>query len=141
MMSRDSCVQLLVRVVCEDGNLLLNVGPRADGSIEPEQVQRLREVGRFLSKYGESIYSTRGGIYDPLWGGTTVSDTAIYVHVLKVPPDRMVSLPPSSRMVVSARYLRDFKNATFVQSETMISITNIADKKDEPDLVLKLTLR
>lgn len=61
IMSLDSCIQLLVRVVTQDGNLMLNVGPRPDGQIEPAEVQRLKEIGGFLSRYGESIYGTRGG--------------------------------------------------------------------------------
>jgi alpha-L-fucosidase len=92
VMSLDSCIQLLVMVVSQDGNLLLNVAPRPDGSVEPAEVQRLKEIGNFLSKYGESIYSTRGGIYDSQWGGTTVTDDAVYVHILKVPSDRKINL-------------------------------------------------
>jgi xylan 1,4-beta-xylosidase len=52
-------VQLLVDVVAKNGNLLLNVGPRPDGTI-PEQAQRiLREVGAWLKVNGEAIYATR----------------------------------------------------------------------------------
>jgi len=58
-------VQLLVKVVSQDGNLILNVGPRPDGSIEPAEIQRLKEIGHFLSKYGESIYSTRAEYMTP----------------------------------------------------------------------------
>ena len=141
MMSRDSCIQLLVRVVCQDGNLLLNVGPRADGSIEPEQVQRLKEVGAFLSKYGESIYNTRGGIFDARWGGTTVTETAVYVHILNIPPDKKINLPFRSQKVVSARYLKDNSKAVFVQSGTDVSLMDLSGMHGEPDLIVKLTVR
>ncbi len=141
IMSLDSCVQLLVMVVSQDGNLIVNVGPRADGSIEPAEVQRLKDVGGFLSKYGESIYGTRGGIYDARWGGTTVTDKAIYVHVLTVPADKKVILPPVSRSVESARYLRDNTKVKFVQSDTAVSLVDIAGKGEDPDLIIKLTLK
>jgi alpha-L-fucosidase len=141
IMSLDSCIQLLVTVVSQGGNLLLNVGPKPDGSIEPAEVQRLKEIGNFLSKYGESIYNTRGGTYDARWGGTTITDKAIYVHVLKVPSDRTINLPIVSQKLSSARYLRDNSEATFVQSNTGISLTNIADKQNEPDLIVKLALK
>ena len=52
---------MLVNAVGGDGNLLLNVGPMPDGRIEPRQVERLKEIGQWLAKYGESIYGTRGG--------------------------------------------------------------------------------
>ena len=77
-----SCIQLLVNVVVAGGNLLLNVGPKPDGSIDEEQAARLREMGAWLDKYGESIYKTRGGpIKCDDWGGTTNRDNKMYVHV------------------------------------------------------------
>src|SRR5581483_6524626 len=56
----------LVHTLCETagkkGNLLLNVSPRADGSLPPEQVSRLQDVGAWMSKYGEAIYGTEPGL-------------------------------------------------------------------------------
>ena len=141
LMSLDSCIQLLVRVVSQDGNLLLNVGPRPDGSIEPAEVQRLKEIGHFLSRYGESIYATRGGIFDARWGGTTVTDKAVYIHVLKVPSDRMIHLAPISRRISSATYLRDNRKAAFDQCDEGISLNQIIDANNEPDLIIKLSLK
>jgi alpha-L-fucosidase len=45
--------------VAKGGNLLLNVGPRGDGTLCPMQVERLRAVGAWLKMNGEAIYSTR----------------------------------------------------------------------------------
>ena len=103
----ESCIEMLVKVVTQDGNLLMNIGPKPDGSIEPAEVQRLKEIGSFLSRYGESIYNTRGGIYDEQWGGTTLTKDAIYVHILKEPSGGVINLPPFSQKVSSAIYLRD----------------------------------
>jgi alpha-L-fucosidase len=139
-MSLDSCIRLLVTVVCQDGNLLLNVGPKPNGEIEPAQVQRLMEIGNYLLKYGESIYSTRGGIFDVQWGGTTVTDNAIYVHVLNVPPDGIINLPPASKKIVSSGYMSDNKKVDFVQSDAEIRLTNITGKQNESDIVIKLVL-
>lgn len=52
-------VRLLVDIVSKNGNLLLNVGPMADGTIPAVQVALLRGVGRWLATYGEAIYGTR----------------------------------------------------------------------------------
>ncbi len=140
VMSLDSVIQLLVKVVCQDGNLLLNVGPMPDGSIARAEVQRLKEIGIFLSKYGESIYNTRGGIYNDQWGGTTVSEKAIYVHILKAPADEAITLPPVSQKVTSARYMRNNNEVAFTQSNNGISLTNIADKQNDLDLIIRLDL-
>ena len=63
--SRVECLQTLLRVIGGDGNLLFNVGPMPDGRIEPEQVERLKEMGAWLAKYGDGVYGTRGGPFKP----------------------------------------------------------------------------
>ena len=57
--SPQSIVQLLADVVSKNGNLLLNVGPKSDGTI-PEQAQSiLREIGAWLKTNGDGIYGTK----------------------------------------------------------------------------------
>lgn len=48
----------LADVVSKNGNLLLNVGPRPDGTIAEHEVELLERIGRWLSVNGESIYGT-----------------------------------------------------------------------------------
>jgi alpha-L-fucosidase len=57
--SADALIRLLVDVVSRNGNLLLNVGPMADGTVPPPQVERLRAIGRWLEESGEAIFGTR----------------------------------------------------------------------------------
>ncbi len=57
--SPEFIVHQLVDIVSKNGNLLLNIGPRSDGTI-PDQVQQvLRDVGAWLKLNGEAIYGTR----------------------------------------------------------------------------------
>src|SRR5437016_14274616 len=57
--SPEFIIHQLVDIVSKNGNLLLNIGPRSDGTI-PEEVQSiLREVGAWLKVSGEAIYGTR----------------------------------------------------------------------------------
>lgn len=49
----------LVDIVSKNGNLLLNVGPRADGTITEEQESVLRNIGKWVKVNGEAIYGTR----------------------------------------------------------------------------------
>jgi len=57
--SADSLIDDLIDIVSKNGNLLLNIGPRSDGTI-PEPVQQvLREIGGWLKVNGEAIYGTR----------------------------------------------------------------------------------
>jgi alpha-L-fucosidase len=81
--SSEQCLHTLIRAAGGDGNLLLNVGPRADGQIEPLQVERLKEMGQWLEKYGYTIYGTRGGPFKPTdWGVSTRKGNKIYLHIL-----------------------------------------------------------
>lgn len=82
--SLEQCLQTLVRSAGGDGNLLFNVGPKPDGTIEPLQIERLKEMGQWLQKYGYSIYETRGGPFKPAdWGVSTRKVNTIYLHILK----------------------------------------------------------
>lgn len=58
-MTSDEIIHLLVDLVSKGGNLLLNVGPTADGRIPVIMQQRLIDVGRWLQENGEAIYETR----------------------------------------------------------------------------------
>jgi len=59
MLSSRELVELLCEYVSANGNLLINVGPKADGTIPKEQLARLADLGAWLKKHGEAIYGTR----------------------------------------------------------------------------------
>src|SRR6267143_80942 len=88
-------IHYLVRAAGVGANLLLNIGPRPDGTIPPEAEQRLREIGAWLATNGGAIYGTRAGPIAPRsWGVTTQrgrGDT-VFVHVLDW-SDPILALP------------------------------------------------
>jgi len=51
-------ISMLVDIVSKNGNLLLDVGPEADGTIPPVQMDRLKALGTWLKQNGEAIYDT-----------------------------------------------------------------------------------
>ena len=56
------------------GNLLLDIGPKEDGTIPPEQVNILQELGRWTRKHREAVYGTRAGIpKDYFYGPSALS--------------------------------------------------------------------
>jgi alpha-L-fucosidase len=80
--SFEACLTMLLGCAGGDGNLLLNVGPTPGGEIPPDQANRLRELGAWLAKYGESIYGTRGGPFKPGdYGTSTRKGNTIYLHI------------------------------------------------------------
>jgi alpha-L-fucosidase len=82
----------LVHTLCEvagrGGNLLLNVGPRSDGSLPEEQVSRLDTIAGWMAGNGEAIHSTTPGL-EPwqFYGPTTRAGERVFLHLLYRPYD------------------------------------------------------
>lgn len=127
--STEDLIELLVKAAGYDANLLLNVGPRPDGTILRVHARRLREVGEWLATHGDAIYGTRGGPVAPQsWGVTTHNDDSIFVHV--VGDDTAVALPGLAGEIKSARAWNGTK-VPFVKTE-LGTILTIPDEAREP---------
>lgn len=77
-------ITIFVDAVANGGNLLLDIGPREDGTIPEEQVNVLKELGAWNAKNGEAIFNTVGGIpQGHYYGATTLSkdSTTLYLFV------------------------------------------------------------
>lgn len=77
-------ITIFVDAVSNGGNLLLDIGPKADGTIPAEQVHVLKELGAWNKKNGEAVFNTIGGL--PLghfYGPTTLSkdSTTLYLFL------------------------------------------------------------
>ncbi len=70
----DQVIGIFADVIGNGGNLLLDIGPKGDGSIPEEQVAVLEGLGRWTNKHKEAIYGTRSGIpKEHFYGPTTLS--------------------------------------------------------------------
>ena len=137
--SEREMIGYLVRAAGNDANLLLNIGPRPDGTIQPEAVERLRDLGRWLKNYGTSVYGTRGGPITPRdWGVTTQRADTVFVHILDW-PDRVLAIPPMNGRVVRAVRLSTNTPVEFAQSDAGVTL-NVPMVADEIDRVVVLTL-
>jgi len=98
MLPVEELVRLFVDIVSKNGNLLLNVGPMADGTIPDLQRERLRGLGEWLAVNGEAIFGTRPWIKaEGVTGcGVPVRFTGkggdVYAILLDTPRSREISL-------------------------------------------------
>jgi alpha-L-fucosidase len=139
MKSLKQCLQTLIATNGGNGNLLFNVGPMPNGEIEARQIERLKEMGAWLQKYGESIYATRGGPYKPgAWGASTRKEKTIYLHLFKFDGDQ-VRLPALPAKVLSTNCLTGGE-ATFEQTAEALIIKVPAAQQQEIDTLVALEL-
>ncbi|MGG7165249.1 alpha-L-fucosidase [Clostridium ihumii] len=80
--SSKQIVRALVECVSKNGNLILNVGPDANGEIPKESSDILEEVGNWMKYNGESIYKCQASMYEkPEWGRYTQNEKNLYCHI------------------------------------------------------------
>jgi len=99
-LSGSSLIRLLADVVSKNGNLLINVGPRADGSIPDLQLQAMRQLGTWLRRDGHAIYGTRPWIRasEEVGAPRAYTASAGAVHVIALDPAAgTVDLPTELR--------------------------------------------
>ena len=138
--SPEEVEEMLVSAAGNNSNLLLNIGPMPNGEISEEFVTRLHAVGEWLSRYGESIYNTRGGPLAPAdWGVTTQKGDTIYVHVLHW-NSPLLALSPIQKKITSAQELTTHSKIEFTQDTNGVVLKLPAAKQKEVDRVVVLTL-
>ncbi|MFA6403605.1 MAG: alpha-L-fucosidase [Salinivirgaceae bacterium] len=85
----------LVQNVSRDGNYLLNIGPKGDGTVPAGSVEKLDSIGDWMETYSESIYGTNRSPYlsEPAWGLYTKKDGKLYTHVFSWPANGLLEIP------------------------------------------------
>jgi len=113
-------IRYLVKSAGMNANFLLNIGPKPDGTIQEEFTARLREIGTWLNRFGESIYETRGGPIAPRpWGVTTQKPGIVYLHLLDW-EDPLIAAPRLPKPVKRATVLGTGDPVRVEESEGML---------------------
>lgn len=103
--SPNQIIQIFAQTIGMGGNLLLDIGPKADGSIDPRQVEILEKLGRWTHKHAEAIYGTTAGIgLDHFAGPSTLSKDRRTIYLfLEGRPNGDVLVKGLDNKVLSAR--------------------------------------
>ena len=132
-------IHYLVRGASAGANYLLNVGPTPLGEILPAHAARLREVGTWLAKNGESVYGTRKGAFAATANVvSTRSGDTHFVHSLNYVSD-VVKVPIVDDVAVSRAALLNGSAVALSQSDGKLAVTIPAEKRDAFDTVVKVT--
>ncbi|RPJ32458.1 MAG: alpha-L-fucosidase, partial [Planctomycetaceae bacterium] len=132
--SPETIIHNLADIVGKGGNYLLNVGPTAEGTIPEGSVRTLREVGKWMSVNGESIYGTTAGPFVKTpWGRCTAKPGKLYLHVFNWPTDGRL-LVPALRNKVTKAYLLAAKDQPCQVTQGDEQVT-VAVPQKMPDLI------
>jgi alpha-L-fucosidase len=139
--SLEQCLHSLIRTAGGDGNLLFNVGPKPDGTIEPLQAERLREMGQWLEQYGNAIYGTRGGPFMPTdWGVSTRKDDKIYLHILNWQGDSPEIRIPDIGMEIKACRLTNGEEISLKKQEREYLVQFSGQNLQPINTIVELTI-
>lgn len=134
-------VRLLVRTAGRNANLLLNVGPQPDGRIPAMSLEKLGQVGEWLSANGETIYGTRSTLLKPQsWGVVTEKDNRIFLHIMEKPQTGTIVLPFAPK-VRSVRSFSDGAELKFKRSKADLSVFLPESYDCSTDYIVEITLK
>ena len=135
----EECIKMLVSCTTGGGNLLLNFGPRPDGTFTEGESAVARAAGEWLGKYGEAIYGTRGGPYrNARWGGSCHKGNKLYLHVYDWPAETL-EFDPLPIKVLAARTL-DGHPVEIHQDANGLDVQVATAHRADPVTVIELTI-
>lgn len=136
--SVEDLIKYMVKAAGYNSNFLLNVGPMPDGNLRPEHVKVLKEMGEWLDKYGETIYGTRGGPFEPKpWGVSTQKENKIYIHLLDWTDPALV-LPSVPQRIKKASVFGSGEQVSIDQNSERIILDFPARHPSVVDMVIQL---
>lgn len=137
--STKALIHYLVRAAGKNANLLMNIGPQPNGELPAIAVDRLKEMGQWMNKYGETIYGTRGGDVPPhTWGVSTRKGNRLFIHILDL-QDNGLYLPLTAK-VKKAVLFKDGTPLSFRQDKDGVLI-KLPGIPDEVDYIIELTIK
>jgi alpha-L-fucosidase len=143
-------IKKLVECVSKGGNMILNVGPDAQGRIPDQSLDILREMGRWMERNGRSIYGCGpAGLEKPEFGRFTRRGNTLYYHVYENALGPLPVPGVDKGSILSIRRLADGTEAplstSWVHSDYPdVAFVNLGPDPvlpDETDTVLEIQLR
>ena len=97
-------VHYLVKAAGMGANLLLNIGPQPNGELPAAALDRLKGIGEWMNRYGETFYGTKAGDFPAQeWGTTTRKGDRLFVHILNAKSNE-IELPLTCKVKKAFTY-------------------------------------
>ena len=159
--SYESLLRNLIDIVSKGGNYLLNVGPTGEGVIPEPSVERLSEIGKWLSLNGEAIYGCDATPFGQELGAIDKTNTdkkgkpkfntkwdwrcttkpgVLYLHLFNWPEDGSFELPGLESEVAKILLLADGRACKFEQSDGILTIDLPQHAPDEIASVIRIEI-
>lgn len=124
----------IAEVMAKGGNLLLNVGPDANGKIPMQAEEEFLKVGSWLKRNGEAVYGTTaaGLPYTPKWGQVTKKENAVYL-ILTGQVGERIMLTGLESCVTACEVLGEQRRLAFSQICDRLEIEINAEEKAVTD--------
>ena len=124
-------LRTLIEVVSRGGNLLLNIGPKNDGSLVPEEREILESLGQWMDHSGESVTGAEPGL-EPwqFYGPSTRKGDTVYLHQFATPGESVVVRGIPIRRLKSVKNLATGQSYEFIR-RAAINETDLPDPDGE----------
>ncbi|AUC83819.1 alpha-L-fucosidase [Polaribacter sp. ALD11] len=112
---KSQIIRTFVEVIASGGNLLLNIGPKPDGTIAKEQVERLEALGDWIRKHETAVFNSKAGLpYGHFYGPTMLNkdETKIYLALFDAPKN-YISLKGIQNKVKSIKVVGSNQELSF----------------------------
>ena len=120
LLTDDELILDLVNVIGHNGNYMINLGPRPDGSFEPEQIALMDELGIWLREHEEAIYGTRGGPFYPFKQGVSTRKGKKAWLFITDPKTTELILPKVSQTLKSAKVFDTKEEVLFKEENSTL---------------------
>lgn len=136
-------IHYLVNAAGRNANFLLNVGPMPNGKIQPEFIDTLKEIGKWLRTNGRTIYSTTGNIVPPQkWGVVTKAGNRLYAHILNYPAgEANIFIPALKERIADATLFASQQKLKLEQKEDGVLISLAGVKASNIDTIIQLDIK
>lgn len=133
-------IRYLIKTAGMGANLLLNIGPQPNGELPATALERLRDIGEWLSKYGETIYGTEAGDFPAQeWGTSTRKGDRLFVHIYN-PQAKDIKLPLKCK-IKAAKVYGETRKVKYTKDKTGGYTLHLCDLPDSSavDYIVELT--